>query len=716
MLMQFMKEVEQDHFDPDKFVETLAWRTLGASGNREAESFDSTLLHETFTQAIKELQALQERQKKKCERLEALCKEEEAKDFHKIAHLQERNKAAIELFHELDERINYVATKVIHLGDQLESVNTPRSRAAEALKLMKYFEDFYIGGPHFDDVFTNRARIDEAADIIQKLYSIALELPEDRFGDAKRKIVVKYDEIERNLIEEFEKAHKANEISRMKDIANSMVHFKGYGQCIDAFIEYSQMGAFTGSQLFSDVIPLCEKNYKIMKEVFNNPEQVMAKFVLNIYHLKLQTYISSKLADKSDPEKYLKNLYELYMNTLKLSKEMSKFDMGNDETYLNKLTKTVFHKHLDTYISVESKYLRDKCNFILHKYYESKNHQKKQIQTGGFQDLRRDLQAVIGARTNINIAQIEDYGGETFVSEEIAIAILQESKFSFQRCQLLSQPSDLPGNALQITEILLQSLMMEHIDYALELGLQTVPIPETKNFPQIYFFDVVRQSNAVVHLLEKLFNDSIVPLVISTPKQADCLAKKRYLLESIELKLDNGLDRSINAIIGWVKIYLQNEQKKTDFKPETDDFDTLSSPACLTVVQFMSKMVEKIRESLDDKNAENVLTELGTRFHRVIYEHLQQYQFNTAGAMCAICDVNEYRKCMKELRIPLVITLFDTLHSLCNLLLVKPENLKQVCTGGQLVALDRSILLNFIQLRADYKTQKLAISLKGLSS
>jgi hypothetical protein len=55
------------------------------------------------------------------------------------------------------------------------------------------------------------------------------------------------------------------------------------------------------------------------------------------------------------------------------------------------------------------------------------------------------------------------------------------------------------------------------------------------------------------------------------------------------------------------------------------------------------------------------------------------------GAMCAICDVNEYRKCVKELKSPLVTTLFDTLHGLCNLLLVKPENLKQVCTGDTLV-------------------------------
>ena len=50
-----------------------------------------------------------------------------------------------------------------------------------------------------------------------------------------------------------------------------------------------------------------------------------------------------------------------------------------------------------------------------------------------------------------------------------------------------------------------------------------------------------------------------------------------------------------------------------------------------------------------------------------------------------ICDVNEYRKCMKELGIPLVNDLFNVLHALCNLLVVVPENLKQVCSGEELV-------------------------------
>lgn len=53
--------------------------------------------------------------------------------------------------------------------------------------------------------------------------------------------------------------------------------------------------------------------------------------------------------------------------------------------------------------------------------------------------------------------------------------------------------------------------------------------------------------------------------------------------------------------------------------------------------------------------------------------------------MCAICDVNEYRKCVRLLNCPQVTQLFDILHALCNLLLVKHENLQEVCGGETLV-------------------------------
>lgn len=80
----------------------------------------------------------------------------------------------------------------------------------------------------------------------------------------------------------------------------------------------------------------------------------------------------------------------------------------------------------------------------------------------------------------------------------------------------------------------------------------------------------------------------------------------------------------------------------------------------------------------------------------------------------AICDVNEYRKCVRKIGDPLVSQLFDILHALCNLLLVKHENLQEVCSGDTLNYLDKTVVLNFIQLRSDYKSIKpLTASLKS---
>ena len=80
----------------------------------------------------------------------------------------------------------------------------------------------------------------EAADIVQKLYLVAQDLPAEKFGVAKKKIESKYDEVERNLIEEFAFAQKEENIQKMKELANIMSQFKGYSQCIDVYIEQSQ--------------------------------------------------------------------------------------------------------------------------------------------------------------------------------------------------------------------------------------------------------------------------------------------------------------------------------------------------------------------------------------------------------------------------------------------------------------------------------------------
>lgn len=54
-------------------------------------------------------------------------------------------------------------------------------------------------------------------------------------------ICEKYDEIERALINEFVRAHRAHDIERMREIASTLTHFKGYPQCVTAFIEEAEI-------------------------------------------------------------------------------------------------------------------------------------------------------------------------------------------------------------------------------------------------------------------------------------------------------------------------------------------------------------------------------------------------------------------------------------------------------------------------------------------
>ncbi|CAL1536919.1 unnamed protein product [Lymnaea stagnalis] len=715
-----VEELEQEPFSVHEFVERLAWKTMGATARSSPEEFDPEILHKAFEKMIHDLKDKNNQVQNKINRLESECKDEEKRHWNRVAELQKKNQSLYTDFQTLDERISYVATKVVHLGDQLEGVNTPRARAVEAQRLMHYLGEFLTEEPLRSPVLIDPFQLHLTADVIQKLHLIALELPlGGRFDIARQRIAEKYDAVEKELIEEFRLGQQAGDRRQMRKITNLLQHFKSYGQCVDVFIVECQKGAFKHSSIFDDIVPLCVETNKLAKAVFTNSDNVMTKLVQNVFQGSVQGHVASRLENQTDPETYLNNLYDLYIRTSKLTAELSKacteheFKLG-DSTFLNKLTRSIFSQHLDKYIDVELQSLREHCAMVLHHYYEKKDHAKRQIQTGGIYELKRDIQAKLGTVTKSG-PTIENFGGETFLSQEVAINILQDTKNAFKRCQMLSSSSQLASNAMKIFDVLIQYLVLEHIDYAVEIGLIGIPPAEPKVEPEIYFFDVVSQANTLFHLFEKQFTDSFIPLVMSSPFHGACVKKKRNLREAMEAKIDTGLDRSINAIIGWIRHIFNNEQKKTDFKPESEDapLNLLSSPAAINVSKFLLAQVKEIKNSLDGKNVDAVLITLGQRFHRLTFDHLIQFSYNSIGAMLVICDVNEYRKVVKEeMKIPLVTQLFEHLHALCNLLVVVPENIKTVCSGEQLADLDESVIQSFVQLRADYRTAKISTRLK----
>ena len=55
--------------------------------------------------------------------------------------------------------------------------------------------------------------------------------------------------------------------------------------------------------------------------------------------------------------------------------------------------------------------------------------------------------------------------------------------------------------------------------------------------------------------------------------------------------------------------------------------------ACLAVVSYLNNVMDKIHGGLEGDNLHAVTLELAVRLHRVIYEHLHNYQFNSAGEL-----------------------------------------------------------------------------------
>ncbi|KRY35048.1 Exocyst complex component 5 [Trichinella spiralis] len=429
----------------------------------------------------------------------------------------------------LNERVNSVAARVVHLGDQLQSVTAPRARAFEAYQLMVHFNEFLSDQPLESETFTD---------------------PD-----------------------------------------------KGYSQAIDAYVEQCQWQSFRGGDIFTDIWNMLQKHDPVINDVFPNPQQVMSKLVLNIYHGKLQGYVRSKLSNASDPELYLSSLYDLFQK---------------------------------------------------------------------IQDLKRDLQARLMQDTRTNYS---------LLSEEVAINILQETKLAFHRCGVLSSANDLSENVRQILDILMQYLCREHLEYAVDLAVNAIQSNENQGVKD--FLNILRQTAAISHLLEKQIDDSVSALLKNSSQSTSCLEHAKSLLETIEAKLDKGVDKMLTTIVGHVRFILTTEQKKQEFKPEEDDNNGGEIPLCSNQIAIMN-------ESLDGSNLENTLTELVVRFHRVIVDHIYQFQYNSQGAMLLLCDVSEYRKVVSELNIPIAKKLFVTLHALCNLLIVSSDHLLSACSSNTL--------------------------------
>ncbi|CAF0753538.1 unnamed protein product [Adineta ricciae] len=688
-------------FDVDNLIENIAYKST--DGNVINENFDPYVLEGKFRQAMSILQDCQVQTEQNIKHLEEACEKERNTWANSVAQLEELYQSTYTGQQELEMRISVISTKVIQIGHQLESKSNPRQQLVDARTTAKYLERFLDANDDVSLMFQDASKLEQAAHIIHQLYNVLQELPDEaKFTDAKNKVKERYMAIEEDLLLEFSRAQVRNDKKAMKKYIKLLSKFKGHNDCIQNFITDCLKGYFDNPNIdiFNSIPQLFVKVSELINELFDQPEKVTERLIITVYMEKLAPYVRDQLEPYlRDPglenmEKYLQTLYTLHKKATKLSHDLQTQKISDDPAFLHKLNQYVFKTYLKTYSEYELSCLEEKFQVHLERL-ELTGGQRRMKPTG------LSITDIIQQRL-LNTDQVD----ESRFSPDLAAALLNDCRTAMTRITTLSEGTEASENILQCFRRLLNALGSQHIDTELQYSLQAIPGPEPKQEPDIRFFQAILQTNNSIQLIERYFVMDIAPLLLGTQQQTVLLQSKEKVFGQLEELINVGVDKSLSCIIGYARNIL-NEQKRSDFKPESDLSIYECSPICKRVVRSIDTQITRLEQNVDGKNLIGILNEFGLRFHRLIIDHVFKFEYNISGGLMMLQDVSEYKKCSKKFRSSTVEQLFSILHALVNLLVVVPDNLRQVITEGHLASLTRDIIESFVQLRTDYKSARL---------
>lgn len=131
--------------------------------------------------------------------------------------------------------------------------------------------------------------------------------------------------------------------------------------------------------------------------------------------------------------------------------------------------------------------------------------------------------------------------------------------------------------------------------------------------------------------------------------------------------------------------------------------NTISTPVCNQITNFFKSIIEEAFETLDEQNRTAYFLEIGTALCKLLLEHIKRFSFTYSGGLVLSADVVKYHEMIVQFRVESLNEYFSALKEICNLYIVKPENLKTVMQDGYLGRMDLSVIHSFLVLREDWR-------------
>ncbi|KAI8911500.1 exocyst complex component Sec10-like protein [Gorgonomyces haynaldii] len=402
-----------------EFIESQCGRLTEQLKNQE---FDPKPFIRTFESLTEELLRLKRKLQSKIEDQEDQQQALENASKSKIKDFGDMLDSVNREFESLDSRLTEVGNTAIRIGEQLETIDKHRTKAAEAKDVIQYFSEFNQGSFQRLDTLRRSSRDGEykAAIIARRLNAIAKEVDVPGTENARSNIEKYCENLEKSLLEAFDTAYSQGDIDTMNHVATTLIDFNGGNSVIQAYvaqhaffinllkIAQQEQEAFSENmrtkentrdglmRLYDEIKQAVTNEWDAIYRIFPNPLSVMQVFLQRIFAQSIQNFLEIILQQVPQDRKldFLESLEIAHSETFKLVSDLHKFDetkvtsdMGSSSLTLiiNRSFEDLFVPYIDgdRYISTEREWMQENFQICLEPFNAFLQYRQKALKKFG---------------------------------------------------------------------------------------------------------------------------------------------------------------------------------------------------------------------------------------------------------------------------------------------------------------------------------------------
>ncbi|KAJ1989839.1 Exocyst complex component 5 [Dimargaris cristalligena] len=361
----------QSDFDAKDFLERVSGN-LVLQSKRTAKQYDPKSFISNFEAVSHELSKLQREIEQQMREVDHVAQSSEAQYRTRVKDIRAAFLKMEKNFQILETKANSVGSTAVRVGEQLESIERERMRAADIEDLVEFFLEFGRG---------RSARLEEmlidggpegqckAAIITRRLNSIIQDGGDFGASDRAKVSIEQFCErLERDLLDSFDRSYRQQDTTTMASCARALIEFNGGASCVQTYVNQHEFfmkmaetqvtqaeqsyQSLTGindlsasphtldsglSSFFRSIGKMLCHEWSVISAVFPNALAVMQVLAQRVFAQSIQNFLENmlQLAEHDSQLAYLRVLAACHACTKQLVQDLQQFDQDTIVPFLS---------------------------------------------------------------------------------------------------------------------------------------------------------------------------------------------------------------------------------------------------------------------------------------------------------------------------------------------------------------------------------------------